>query len=633
MTSVRGWLIPRVAFWIGWTVWLECLQFFLLDRWKALPADLTLLFVVGVPLLVIAIGSWLAKDPVDSAMPLFLRGAAVSCLLGVFTNIFLMKEFSSGIAVLALGFPLFGYLSFTLSRAARRIDVKQGDLFERVQAIARRTGVSVGRVIVFTTRRNSPAAFAQRTGAILLSDQLLRILSRREVDAVIAHEAAHLRRKQTLLIAALPMTAAIAVPAATLWPAITTTASLWPILALLLWRALRRFQEFDADATALETTRDPEALITAFVRVSNAAGIPLHWGRSAGILMTHPPMTARLHAIARKAGLDASKVDELVAMASTVPALPGYASPLEEQPEACAVLAAHRDRLRRSLRALSTIFPVAAGIAFAALSRFWAAGLMDWLTLIVPATVTAMLLYWIAYETIVGSERRRFRAKLTGANQSAGYFVGFAPAAEPQEFDGLYHFDLGIARIEAGALTFAGARCFFTLPRASIRRTWIAAGPPHWTPRKIVCVEYQSGDSQTAVLSLQSLERWFWPATSAAAQQLLSALEQWLQTEPHAQTQTTLPPQAIGSTLAPVPLAGAFRTMRVPCTISLAVSWFGISFLPPTAGDYQAILSTLASPFAAPLMTAILILFALTPHLNWSSSRSRPSMLNRVPTE
>src|SRR5262245_32350306 len=329
MGFVRTWLIPRVAFWIVWTVWLWCLQSFLLDEWKELPPYLTLVLVVGPPLLFTGIGSRLAKNPLDSPSTLFWKGATVSCLLGVFANVALIKQINDGVELLIGATLLCGYMAIRPG-GVNRIEVKQGVLFERVQAIARWTGVSVGRVIVFTTPRNSPSAFAHRMGAILLSDRLVRILSQREADAVIAHEAAHLRPNQKLLIALAPLTAAILVPIASFWPNVMATAPFWPIIAVLMWRALRRMQEYDADATAIRILRDPESLITALARLSSTAGLPLHWGRAAGIFISHPPMTARFRSIARKAGLSSSRVDELVEMASEVPAMPGYISPFEE---------------------------------------------------------------------------------------------------------------------------------------------------------------------------------------------------------------------------------------------------------------------------------------------------------------
>jgi hypothetical protein len=141
-----------------------------------------------------------------------------------------------------------------------------------------------------------------------------------------------------------------------------------------------------------------------------------------------------------------------------------------------------------------------------------------------------------------------------------------------------------------------------------------------------VCVEYQLDGGKISVLSLQSLERWFWPKTSAAAQELFAALTQWSKSGELPRTAkpakpASPPPQITGAVVPRVPLGEVWNAMRVPCLVSLCVSWFIVQIPSLNLGGMLA-------PFAAPLVTGALILFILAPQMEWSQVRSeqRPSV-------
>jgi Zn-dependent protease with chaperone function len=628
MAFVRTWLMPRVAFWLIWTFWLWCLQSFLLARLEALPGHWALLYIVAPPVLIAWIGSKLAKNPLESPNALFWKGAALSCLLAAFANMFLRKEMGWGLHVPVGAALLCGYLGLR-GPGVKKVAITQGELFDRAQFIAQRSSVWVKRVVVFKSPRDLPAAFAQRnTGAILLSDRLLRLLSRRETEAVMAHEAAHLLPSQRMVLSAVPMLVALTILLGSFWPEAKTFTPFLPILTLLLWRALRRMQEYEADSSAVRATGDPEALIAALTRISSATGMPLHWGLAAGLFLPHPPMTARFRSIAGKGGIASARVDQLVAAASVVPPLPGFASPFA-QPQSVddGVLSVHRERLAKRMVVLSRSFPILAGAAFAAVERALTPDALTLIALTVAWSAGAMVVFWLLYEVVVGSERRRLRSQLPDAHRRGSYFAGVSTAAEPRYYEGLYHHDLGLVRIEEGALSFAGTRCSFSLGSSEARRVWLASGPRHWTPRKIVCVEYQLDGGKTGVVSLQPLERWFWPGTSAAAQELFAALTQWSKNgePPSPQTSTPGPPPQISGLVVPrVGLGAVWKSMRVSCLVSLCVGWLIVQI--PSLE-----LEGLLTPFAAPLVTGALILFILAPHVEWSQVRSAQSASTQPP--
>ena len=190
----------------------------------------------------------------------------------------------------------------------------------------------------------------------------------------------------------------------------------------------------------------------------------------------------------------------------------------------------------------------------------------------------------------------------------------FNRCTEPRYYEGLYHYDLGLVRIDGGSLEFAGTRCSFSIGSSEARRVWLASGPRHWTPRKIVCVEYQLDGGKTGFVSLQSLERWFWPGTSAAAQKLFAALRQWSKNGELPGTPASPPPQIAGAVLPRVGFGAVWKSMQLSCMISLCVSWFIVQI--PSLNQ-EGILA----PFAAPLVTGALILFLFAPHLERSQVR------------
>jgi heat shock protein HtpX len=615
MLSLKSWLVPRIAFWVMWTSWLCCLQYFLLDRFRHTPESARMLLVIGPPLLLTWIGARMVKNGFDTASGLFWKGAAASCLVALFAS-FDVVDAPNGAIGAMIGFLLCGYM-VVRGAGTKRKDVKQGELLQRTQVIALRMGVSVNRILVFTTPRNTPSAFAHRMGAIMLSDSLLRMLSRNEADAVIAHEAAHLRSSQRITLAIVPILVLAAASLRLFWPAAAKSAPFWPILFLLLWRALRRMLEFDADAAAVRITGDPESLITALTRLSHAGGLPMHWGGLAGLFMSHPPMTARFRSIARHSGIAEPRIGELISIGTATPGLPGYTSPFD-QPDSAehAVLSNHRDRLNRRLAPLAKVFPIAAGVAASALVCAWASDGVTLLTLTAASILAGIVLYCVAYEVLVGQERRRLRDQI--ADDARGYFVGISTADEPRIFDGSYHYDLGIANIADGRLDFKGARCSFSLDSSQVRRVWMADGPPHFTPRKVVCVQYRIDDGE-AIVSLQSMDRWFWPWNAKAAQELYELLSRWSEdatvaSHCSAQPRSAQPPPQVAGAIVPrLPLSSVWKGMRVSCLISWAGGAMVWSFLPGASW-------WLIGPFVAPIVSGALMLFLLSPHLGRKST-------------
>ena len=92
------------------------------------------------------------------------------------------------------------------------------------------------------------------------------------------------------------------------------------------------------------------------------------------------------------------------------------------------------------------------------------------------------------------------------------------------------------------------------------------------------------------------MERWFWPGTSAAAQELFAALTQWSKGGELQGASSSPPPQIADAVLPRVGFDAVWKSMRVPCMVSLCAGWFAIQI--PSL-EVEGLLT----PFAAPLVT------------------------------
>lgn len=280
-------------------------------------------------------------------------------LLGALTGLLLaIGQALGGTTGLVLGLVLalvmnFGSYWFSDRIAlafagAREVsEAEAPELYRLVAELARRAHLPMPRVAIIEA--DAPNAFATgrdpQHGVVAVTTGLLRLLPRRELEGVIAHELAHIRNRDTLISAI----------AATIAGAIATLANLaqWallfgglgrsddeeqgggiadlagslvmiivaPIAATLIQLAISRAREFEADAGGARIAGDPEALASALERLhAYNAQIPLAVNPATASLFivqpltgaalaswfsTHPPVEqriARLRALAYQGG-------------------------------------------------------------------------------------------------------------------------------------------------------------------------------------------------------------------------------------------------------------------------------------------------------------------------------------------
>ncbi|MBI1205911.1 MAG: zinc metalloprotease HtpX [Azospirillum sp.] len=228
---------------------------------------------------------------------------------------------------------------------AREVSVQTApQLFGIVQQLAFRAGLPMPRVFVIES--DQPNAFATgrdpRHAAVAATTGLLNRLSQNEVAGVIAHELAHVKNRDTLIMTiTATLAGAIAMmanfgmffgaarssderndpgPIATILLAI-----LAPLAAMLVQMAISRTREYEADRIGAQICGQPNWLANALTnlhavvaRVENPVAEthpttahlfivnPLHRGGAfAGLFSTHPPMDERVRRLRRMAGSDA----------------------------------------------------------------------------------------------------------------------------------------------------------------------------------------------------------------------------------------------------------------------------------------------------------------------------------------
>ncbi|UCC93775.1 MAG: zinc metalloprotease HtpX [Thermoplasmata archaeon] len=197
-------------------------------------------------------------------------------------------------------------------------------LYRTVERVALRADVPMPKVAMIPM--DTPNAFATGrnpdNAVVAATEGLLRMLSDEELEGVIAHEMAHVKNRDILIMTvAATIVAAIAVFARiAFWQAIINRdVNVWllllvavtaPIAALLVRAAISRNQEYRADATGAAIIGKPWALASALKQLERGverypikSGSPAtshlfivnpFKGGFAGLFSTHPPTEKRV---------------------------------------------------------------------------------------------------------------------------------------------------------------------------------------------------------------------------------------------------------------------------------------------------------------------------------------------------
>jgi heat shock protein HtpX len=212
------------------------------------------------------------------------------------------------------------------------------ELYDMVDRLRQRAGLPMPTVAV--APHEQPNAFATgrnyKHAVVCVTAGLMRIVSKEELEGVIAHELAHIKNRDMLLQTfTATMAGAIAYLAQmAMWANLFTGRSrsdgnaigaiammiLAPIAASLVQMAISRQREFKADAVGAQISGRPLALAGALQKLdAHARRIPMdvahaaaplaqvnplaaHGGGMASLFSTHPPTEKRVEALRKLAG-------------------------------------------------------------------------------------------------------------------------------------------------------------------------------------------------------------------------------------------------------------------------------------------------------------------------------------------
>ena len=226
-------------------------------------------------------------------------------------------------------------------RAQEVSPVQAPELHAMVRDLAMRAQLPMPKVYVIP--EEAPNAFATgrnpRNGVVAVTEGLLRILDRREVAAVIAHELGHIKHRDTLIMAIAATFAgalSLLANAAMFGPLFGGSQSsedeeggsplaglmgvlIAPIAATLVQMSISRAREFVADEAAARYTGTPLALASALRKIEAwSREIPMQAGTPATAhLFIHNPFSVEgLTSLFSTHPPTEQRVARLVAMAS-----------------------------------------------------------------------------------------------------------------------------------------------------------------------------------------------------------------------------------------------------------------------------------------------------------------------------
>jgi Zn-dependent protease with chaperone function len=504
---------------------------------------------------------------------------------------------------------LTGFIGGTWQRfrtVRGRVDtLEEGGLVASIHQLAAKAGTRVTAVHLIRGGSDAAAAFASRSQAILLSQALIRDLSRDEVDSVVAHELSHIRRRHVLWISAAISILPLACVAQIFAPGLLSWAPLTAPPGFLLFMAMRRRQERTADADAARWAGGPEPLIRALARASLGNGAPLDWRGWVRFALPHPPTMERFRLLAASAALPSGRIEELLAAAKDPPR-DRYELPAPAIPSNAVFGPGRRARLQQMLGALAILFPPAYSVAVVLPAAP--------LTFAPVELACGMLLFYLVYEWILLRSRAGVRRELADrlAAQGVGTpgeFVGFTPSTDLRIYNGMYDLEWGFVAFESGWLVFRGDQGAFSVSCAAVTKLWLHPGPANWTPKPMVSFELAGG----RCFSMRPFDRAFGPSAAKAAARLFGAAAAWRGADPGQ------PPPLAATPLSEYPNPESLPNTKYPWT-SLVKGWLRISFYVfGAAGFIQISLWRDWNPSV--LLTALLVAWGMQVFAAWPALR------------
>lgn len=379
------------------------------------------------------------------------------------------------------------------ARSTTRL-VTAGELKDRVSALAARAGRPQTKIYISLSERSQTAnAFALPGKAIFLNAALIRLLCKREVDAVAAHELSHAeltnRGTWIALMFAMLLCSAPGRELADLVPGGIAAGMLAPIVIVFFSLRGSRRREFAADASAAALTGDPRAMISSLAKIARHNDMPLASHAIAEWFSSHPSTWKRIWALAAMGRLQPADVD---AVCAGNVAEDRYEI-LEEAGSGTEIFNLTWLATNAGIYSWMVFLVSPASGLFAAwlLARFTGFGVLP----ILGGIVLACALTKGAGATALAMRYGRLGRRLAVKLGIDGQIVGLAPDGEARSYNGYRFPDAGLLRFENGRLCYESEHIAIALnPADVVEIGMVSAAPASWL-RKQPMVRFRDPDS------------------------------------------------------------------------------------------------------------------------------------------
>lgn len=389
-----------------------------------------------------------------------------------------------------------------------------GEFLARVVSMAKESDITLRDVHLFDSKAAPLAnAFAMQGNRLGVSLEVLRSLSRKEVEFVMEHELAHLRLKHTSTLSWFSVLGIFFVFMLPSFPEPLPAAATLSGGLLLLGLLRNHVQwrlEFAADQDALRHVPDPTVALPALRKLHSISGLTESWPPAFGVLMSHPPLVRRCE---RLGGEVVPSNEE------------GF--PLPTWSAASKVVLGGGGGILRLMAAslggwlFSFLLPFGAflGLEFAARAHS--------LPQLVSFSLGMGVVVMAELATIGLADGLHRRLLLRALPDRKGRMaVGVAPAAAFRFFNGLLFSDVGWLGERDGALEFEGEQCHFRLPWNCVTQISCTGLPGGGIGSRLVCVQYCTDQGETRRIAVHPLAG-PWPWTiGRVARQLADVLEE-----------------------------------------------------------------------------------------------------------
>lgn len=219
------------------------------------------------------------------------------------------------------------------------------ELYDMVARLSQRAGIPMPKLFVVPTK--SPNAFATgrdpEHSAVAVTEGIMELLSKEELEGVLAHELTHVRNRDTLtqavagtLAGAITFLGRILTFGAIYYPvtrddrrggnplAVLFLIILAPLAAVIIQMGISRTREFAADQGSAEITGNPQALVSALQKLETVGRqIPMNGNPAMSpLLIVNPLSTQGLQTLFRTHPPTEERIRRLLELAKQKQATP-----------------------------------------------------------------------------------------------------------------------------------------------------------------------------------------------------------------------------------------------------------------------------------------------------------------------